>query len=86
MTQNTNGYVAAGIADVYRTKREAMERFDSFPPEIRAVLRDAPYNITLKSGMEQVVKNHRRLRETIRSIARESALKTYGSNYPVELL
>ena len=63
-----------------------MERFDSFPPEIRAVLRDAPYNITLKSGMERVVKNHRRLRETIRSIARESALKTYGSNYPVELL
>lgn len=86
MAQNTNGYVAAGVADVYRTKREAMERFDSFPPEIRAVLRDAPYNITIKSGMERAVKSPRRFRETIRSIARESALKTYGSNYPVELL
>ena len=86
MAQNTNGYVAAGVADVYRTKREAMERFDSFPPEIRAVLRDAPYKITIKSGMERVVKSPRQFRETIRSIARESALKTYGSNYPVELL
>ena len=86
MAQNTNGYIAAGVSDVYRTKREAMERFDSFSPEIRAVLRDAPYNITIRSGMERVVKNPGRLRETIRSIVRDSVLNTYGSNYPVDLL
>jgi hypothetical protein len=84
MTVNLNGYVAANKPEVKRTKQEEMDRFDSFSPEVRAILRDAHYNVSIKPGHEKVFRNGMWLKETLLRIAKESAIKTYGSNYPME--
>lgn len=84
MTINSNGYIAADLPEVRRTRQEQMDQFDSFSPEVRAILRDAHYNVTIKPGHEKVFRNGRWLKETLNRIARESAIKTYGSNYPLE--
>jgi predicted metal-dependent hydrolase len=84
MAKNENGYIAVDAAKVKRTKQEQMDRFDSFSPEIRAALRDAPYNVSIKDGHERVFRNGMWLKETLKRIAKESALKTYGPNYPLE--
>ncbi len=84
MAMNENGYIAVDAAEVKRTKQEEMDRFDSFSPEVRAILRDAHYNVSIKPGHEKVFRNGMWLKETLHRIAKESALKTYGSNYPME--
>jgi hypothetical protein len=84
MAINSNGHIAVDAAEVKRTKQEQMDRFDSFSPEIRAILRDAHYNVSIKPGHEKVFRNGMWLKETLRHIAKESALETYGSNYPLE--
>ncbi len=84
MAINSNGYIAVDKPEAIRTKKESMELFDSFSPEIRAILRDAHYNVTIKPGCERVFRQGFWLKETLQHIARESALKTYGSNYPLE--
>jgi hypothetical protein len=40
---NQNGHIA--VDAVKRTRQESMDLFDSFSPEIRAILRDANYNV-----------------------------------------
>ena len=84
MGYNGNGYITVDEAPVDRTKRDVMAHFDSMSPEIRAVLRDAHYNVSIKPGQERLFKQSWLLKETLRRIAKESALKTYGSNYPLE--
>ncbi len=84
MAMNENGYIAVDAAEVKRTKQEEMDRFDSFSPEVRAILRDAHYNVSIKPGHEKVFRNGMWLKETLHRIAKESALKTYGRNYPME--
>ena len=84
MAYNGNGYIAVDECAVNRTKQEEMDRFDSFSPEIRAVLRESHYNVTIKPGQERLFKQSWLLKETLRRIAKESALKTYGANYPLE--
>ena len=86
MTMNSNGYIAVDLSEVKRTKQESMELFDSFSPEIRAILRDAHYNVSIKPGCERMFRQGFWLKETLRRIARESALKTYGSNYPLDII
>jgi hypothetical protein len=81
---NQNGHIA--VDAVKRTRKESMELFDSFSPEIRAILRDAHYNVSIKPGHEKVFRNGMWLKETLRHIAKESALKTYGSNYPLDII
>ena len=83
MPKNANGYIAVDLAPV-RTIQAQMELFDSFSPEIRAVLRDSHYNVSIKPGHERLFKRSWLLKETLNRIAKESALKTYGSNYPLE--
>jgi hypothetical protein len=83
MAINSNGYIAADKSEI-QTKKESMELFDSFPPEIRAILRDAHYNMSIKPGCERAFRQGYGLKETLRRIAKESALKTYGSKYPLE--
>jgi predicted metal-dependent hydrolase len=85
MSINSNGYIAADKSEI-RTKKESMELFDSFSPEIRAILRDAHYNVSIKPGHERVFRQGYWLKETLRRIAKESALKTYGSNYPLDII
>ena len=84
MANNLNGYIAADEPEVRRTRQEQMDQFDSFSPEVRAILRDAHYNVTIKPGHEKVFRNGLWLKGTLLRIAKESALKTYGSKYPME--
>jgi predicted metal-dependent hydrolase len=85
MAINSNGCVAVDESEI-RTKRESMELFDSFSPEIRAILRDAHYNVSIKPGRERVFRKGIWLKETLRRIAKESALKTYGNKYPLDII
>lgn len=84
MAYNGNGYIAVDEAPADRTKQDDMARFDSLSPEIRAVLREAHYNVNIKPGQERLFRQSWLLKETLRRIAVESALKTYGSNYPLD--
>lgn len=84
MAQNSNGYIAVDKPEVKRTKQEQMDQFDSCSPEIRAILRAAHFNVSIKPGYEHLFKQGFWLKETLKHIARESAMKTYGANYPME--
>ena len=84
MAYNGNGYIAADVPLIDRTKREQMDYFDSLSPEIRAILRDTHHNVSIKRGSERLFKQSWLLEETLRRIAKESAQKTYGSNYPLD--
>jgi hypothetical protein len=84
MSKNSNGEFTVGV--VNRGRQESMALFDSFSPEIRAILRDAHYNISIKPGHEKVFKDSRVLEHTLMRVAKESALKTYGKNYPLETI
>ena len=84
MAKNENGHIAVDKSEVSRTKREAMERFDSFSPEIRAILRDAHYNVSIKQGSEHLFRHGFWLKDTLLRIARESARKEYGETYPID--
>lgn len=86
MAHNSNGYIAVDPAEVLRSKKEMMELFDSFSPEIRAILRDAHYNVSIKPGHERSFRKGAWLKETLRHIAKESALKTYGPKYPLDTI
>ena len=79
---NKNGHIA--VDTVKRTRQESMDLFDSFSPEIREILRNSNYNVSIKPGHEKLFRKGYGLKETLRRIAKESALKTYGSNYPLE--
>jgi hypothetical protein len=79
---NQNGHIA--VDAVKRTRQESMDLFDSFSPEIRAILRDANYNVSIKPGHEKLFRQGMWLKETLHRISRESAMKTYGKNYPLE--
>lgn len=85
MAYNGNGYVALDEGtNQHKTKRESMEYFDSLPADVRAVLRDAHYNVTIRKGHEHKFKNSRMLRDTLLYVAKDSARKTYGDSYPLE--
>jgi len=84
MSRNSSGEFTVGV--VNRSRQESMALFDSFSPEIRAILRDAHYNISIKPGYEKVFKDSWVLEHTLMRIAKESALKTYGKNYPLETI
>lgn len=85
MAYNSNDYIALDAAtNQHKTKRESMEYFDSLPADVRAVLRDAHYNVTIRKGHAHKFKNSRMLRNTLLHVAKDSARKTYGDKYPLE--
>lgn len=69
--------------------KEAFDVYDRLPAEARKVLQNAPYNVHINPRNLMGVKlmsNPIALRRTIRHAAVESALKTYGSTYPLALI
>jgi hypothetical protein len=81
---NRNGHIA--VDTVKRTRQESMDLFDSFSPEIREILRNSNYNVSIKPGHEKLFRKGAWLKETLHRISRESALKTYGTNYPLDII
>ena len=83
MNTNRGGEIA--VAQIPRTRAERMARYDALPPRVRKLLQDAPYNLSVThAGV--LMKSDKANRATLTRIARESALATYGSNYPIDLI
>lgn len=78
-----------GVIDLDESKNTAeefMARYDSLPPEVRKVVREAAFNLMPKEGTwGTLAQNVNTLEDTMRYAQRQSSRATYGANYPVDI-
>ena len=80
---NRNGTIVLDLSD--RTKMENMAAFDELPLDLRTLLCNAHFNINIKPGRAAHI-SRRTMHRVLLDIAVESAIATYGKNYPVETI
>lgn len=67
-----------------QSEPSSLDQFDSFPPEIRQIVRDAPYNIST-AGIARLLAlgaNAAQINHGIEYVRRQSTILTYGPDHP----
>ena len=59
-----------------------MEVFDNFPPEVREILRDAPYNCDIICTDPKNLPSVEEVKEVFKLQGREIMLAAYGPDHP----
>jgi len=80
--KRNTGEVPASIGIIQRSKEKSFEVFDNLPPEIRAILRDAPHNANFRSANPLYLPTAETLRKNLKEQSRAIILANYGPDHP----
>jgi hypothetical protein len=80
---NTGGSIATATRKVSLEQR--MADYDALPKQLREVIANAPYQLRI-ANLNKFINKPNMLKRAIKEIAIDSAIDTYGYNYPIEVI
>jgi hypothetical protein len=80
---NTGGSIATATRKVSLEQR--MADYDALPKQLREVISNAPYQLRI-ANLNKFINKPNMLKRAIKEIAIDSAIDTYGYNYPIEVI